>query len=169
MLLVHKACGQVVVEVDCFEQLFFGDLFVGGMGYVDGAGAQQEGLAPGGERGDVRSELGDHGGQVADLAHADEGEVQAEVDVGAAGYGGEDGALDLVRGAYQADEEVRLGLVGDDVGGAASTDEAYVEGGLAVLFEIRLERQRHGEKVVERGDELVDGGFAEFRVGGVGH
>ncbi len=34
---------------------------------------------------------------------------------------------------------------------------------------LRFDRQGQGEDVVQRGDELVDGGFAEFGVGGVGH
>ncbi len=59
-----------------------------------------------------------------------------------------------------------LGLVGDDVGGAAALDEADVEGGGA---DFGLDGQGHGEDVVEGGDELVDGRLAQLWVGGVGH
>ena len=77
-----------------------------------------------------------------------------------------DGFFGLVRWADEADEEVCLGFVGDDVGRVAAGDEADVEGGWA---DLGLERQRHGEDVVERLDELVDGGVAELGIGGVGH
>ena len=41
-----EAGGEVDVEVDCFEQFFLGDFFVGGVGDVDGAGAEQEAARP---------------------------------------------------------------------------------------------------------------------------
>ncbi len=79
-------------------------------------------VRPSCERGDVGGEFGDHGGQVADLAHADEGEFEREVDVGTVADGGEDGALGLVSGSDEADKQVGLCFVGDDVGRAASAD-----------------------------------------------
>ena len=84
------------VEVDGFEQLFLGDFFVGRVGDVDGTGAEKERLAPVCQHGNVRGEAGDHGGEIVHLAHADEGQVEAEVDVGAVAYRGENGFLCLV-------------------------------------------------------------------------
>ena len=63
-------------------------------------------------------------------------------------------------------EDVRLGFVGDDVRCAASFDQTDVESRWA---DLRLDRQRHRQHVVERLDELVDGGVAEFGIGRVGH
>ena len=113
------------------------------MGYVDGAGAEEEWFAPVGERGDVGGELGDHGGEFADAAHSDEGQVEREVDVGAAAYGGEDRLLDLFGRADGADEQVGLGFVGDDVG----REPPEMRPMFRVGTDLRLgRRQRHGEE-----------------------
>ena len=53
---------QALVKLDCFEQLGLGNIFAVGMSDVDGAGADQEGLAPSAVEGrDVGGE-GDDGG-----------------------------------------------------------------------------------------------------------
>src|SRR6202789_4106792 len=148
-----EAGSEFDVQVDGFEEFFFCDFFVRRVGDVDGAGAEQEGFAPGGERGYVGGELRDHGGKVADLAHADEGELEAEVYVGAVPHGSDDGPLDFVGRAYEADKEVGLGFVGDDVGRATTFDEADVQGGWT---DVGFDRMRHRHDVVERGDEFVD-------------
>src|SRR5258708_21285199 len=80
---MREAGGKIDVEIHGFQQLFLCDLLIRGVGYVDGAGAEEEGFAPGGERRDIGGELGDHGGEVADPAHADEAEAELEGHAGA--------------------------------------------------------------------------------------
>ncbi len=164
--LSEQAVGEFDVEIDALQQLGLADVFVGGVGDEDAAGAEQEGLAPVGERGDVGGELGDHGVEAGDRAHVHVGELEGEVDLAAAGGGCEDLLLEFFGRADEADEDVGLGFVGDDVGSDAAADDADVHGAVADAFDYG---QREGLDVVERGEELVDGGVAELGVGGVGH
>ena len=115
---------------------------------VDTAWAEQEGFAPGGEGGDVGGELGDHGVEAGEGAHLDEGEFEREDHLAAAGDGLHDGSLGGFGGADEADEEVGLGFVGDDVGRAAAVDEADVKGGIPDAFD---DREFERPDVVERG------------------
>jgi hypothetical protein len=116
--------------------------------------------------GNVGGELGDHGGQLADAAHAHAGQVEREADLAAARDHAGDGVLDLIRRADGADQQVRLGLVGDDVGRVAAFDEADVQ---RRRPDLRLDGQRHGEHIVQRLHQLVDRRLAQLRVGGVRH
>src|ERR1700678_3441561 len=100
---------------------------------MDGAGAEEQRLAPVSERGDVGGEVGDHGGKVVNFAHANEWEIEREVHVCAVGYCREDGLFGLVGGAHEADKNVGFGFVGDDVGSVAAVDETNVQGGGADL------------------------------------
>lgn len=154
------------VEVNGFKEFFFGDFLEGGVGYVDGAGAEEERLSPVGEGGDVSGEFGDHGGQAFNGAHADEGSVEGEVDCGEVTGDCDEGGADGSRGSDGADEDLGFSLVGDDVGGVAAVNLADVEGAGADAFQFG---QGHGEDTVEDFNELVNGAFAELGIGGVGH
>src|SRR5260370_747829 len=136
------------------------------MRYVNGARAKQERLSPCRERGDMRGELRDHRRQVPSLAHADERQFEAEGYVGAVAYCLDDSLLGLIRWANETYEDVCLGLVGDDVGGATTFDETDVQGGGA---DLRLDRQRQRHDIVQGGDEFVDGGLTQLGVGRVSH
>ncbi len=164
--LTEEAAGKFYVEIDTLQQLGLADVFVGGVSDEDAAGPEQEGFAPVGERGDVGGELGDHGVEAGDRAHVHVGELEGEVDLATAGGGFEDRLLKLFGRADEADEDVGLGFVGNDVGSEAAVDDADVHGAVANAFYYG-ERQRLD--VVERGEELVDGGVAQLGVGRVGH
>ena len=110
--------------------------------------------------------LGDHRREIVHLAHADEGKVEAEGDVSAVPYGGENGSLCLFRRAHEANKDVSLSFVRDDVRRAATFDQADVEGRWA---DLRLGRQWHRQHVVECLNQLVDGGVAKLGISGVGH
>ena len=68
--------------------------------------------------------------------------------------------------AHQADHDIGVGLVGDHVGRAAAGERADVE---RAGPEQGVDRQRDAADIGERVDQFVDGGIAQFRIGGVGH
>src|SRR5712672_2588265 len=69
-----QAGGESRVQVNGFQQLFLGDFFVGRVRDVDGTRAEKKWLTPFRQHGNVRSEAGDHGGEIVNLPHADEGQ-----------------------------------------------------------------------------------------------
>src|ERR1700733_745525 len=125
---LNQAGSEIDVEIDRFEQLFLGDLFVGRVGDVDGAGTEEERFAPRCQHRDIGCELCDHGGQISYCAHADEGQVEAEVNVGTIADDRGYRSSYLVRRAYGADEQMGFCLVGDDVRRVAAGDQPDVQG-----------------------------------------
>jgi len=158
--------GDFDVEVYSFQELFLGELFKWRMGYVDGAGTEQERLAPVTELGNVGGEFGDHGGEALDGAKADERNLEGEVDFGEAGAGLNECGADGGGVADETDEYLGLGFIGNDIGSMAALDLPDVEGAGAHVFD---RGQRECENIAEDFDKLVDRAFAEFGIGGVGH
>ena len=158
--------GDLDVEVDSGEELFLGDFFVGGVGHVNGAGAEEQRLPPVAELRNVGGELGNHGGQTGDRVESHEGDFEREVGFGKAGDGVADGSADGGRVADEADEDLGLGFVGDNVGGVAALDQADIEGAGADVFD---GRERNGQDAFEGLDELVNRTVAELGIGRVGH
>ena len=154
------------IEVDSLEQFSLGQLFVRRMGDVDGTGAQEQRLSPGGKLWDVGGELGNHGWKPIDGTKADEGDFEGENNFGEAFGGGEES---FARGSGitdETDEGLRFGVVGDDVGGTATLDEADVK---CAWPDLGIDGKVKGEDAVHEFHELMDGAFAEFGIGGVSH
>ena len=135
------------------------------MRQVDAAGADQVGRAPGaGKGGDVGGE-GDHrGGQAIESGETQRGGEQDFSGFGAAGGCGGNGGAEVRGIADEAEHNLRLGVVGDDVGSAAAGNGADIQGAAA---EQRIFGQGNLPEVVQEIEKRVDGGMAELGIGGV--
>src|ERR1700757_3406093 len=124
------------------------------MGDVNGAGSEQQGLAPGAEPGDVGGEGGDHRGNAFDVTGLHEWEFGQAIDGGKAGDSRFDGGARFAGGADETNHQLRGGMVGDDVWSAAAFDESDVEG---AGTDFRIDGQLDREDAVEGFDEHVRG------------
>ena len=79
------------IEVDGFEQLFLRDLFVGGVGDVDGAGAEEEGSPQSVSAGMSVVKLAIIVGRSSTLRMRTKGRSRLKCDVGAVAYDCGDG------------------------------------------------------------------------------
>jgi hypothetical protein len=156
-----------LVVLDRGEEFGFWDSFLGRVGDMDGAWAEEVGFAPGAlEGGDVGGVSDDGGFKAFDGVEVDGGYGKDALGVDETGGELLDLALTGSAVVDEAEEDFGLGVIGDDVGGATALDSADVERAFAedgVGFPGGL------VEAVEGGEEFEDGRVAEFGIGGVGH
>ncbi len=156
-----------MIEFHSFDELGFGHAFFQRVRHVNGAGPDQEGLAPGtAKRRDIGGEGHHGGGDAIHRAQADGGDFDDLAEFGAAFGGARECGLDFGGIAYQTDHDIGAGLVGDHVGRTAPSQRSDVE---RAGSEQGVGGQWDTPDIGEGVEKFVHGGFAQFRIRGVGH
>ena len=142
-------------------QLLLGQLFVRRVGHVDRPGPEQQRLTPVAELRNVGGELGNHGWQAGHGAHSNEAGISSVKSTSARPAAAFQNCLAHRRGvAHQADQHLRLGLVGDDVGSVATMNLADVQRAGTDVFCLQAVRAPAGGQHL---NQFVDGAAHQAR------
>src|SRR5579872_2561673 len=159
--LHRKLLRYLAVQINCFMELPLFDVLALSVRDVNRSWTDQQRFAPVGELRNVGGECGDHGVESVDGLQAQEGKLEGKCDLDLISGGRKNLPAQIVRWTDEAVEQVGMGVVGNDVGRAATLNQPNVQ---RAWPNLRIGRQWHGPQSRERRNQLVDRGLAQFRI-----